>query len=189
MKCVVASLLGCVAVAVQSDFAHFKVVHKRAYGSQQEEQARAQAFDANMLHAKELERRDTGTAAYGVSPQADYTSAEFERMAGFKHDEFELMSRDLPLFPSYTDNPSPVDWVAKGAVTDVKNQVCAGGGVGDRKIETDNRTQQNKPCSLFPVGRVWQLLEFFRHRGHRGPTLYQKREPGLALGTTTDGLR
>ncbi len=104
-------------------FAAFKARYGKRYGGPREEAARLAAFSRAVLRARAM------GDAYGVTPLADRTEAEWRSMAGLRrgHDHnAATATKALHANWSVVDTaPEPVDWVAKGAVSSVKDQgVC-----------------------------------------------------------------
>lgn len=109
-------------------FEEFKSRHNKQYGSAEEEAMRFMIFVENMKKAKSLAKLNP-QAMFGASRFADLSEAEFKSYhngdAFYSKRTGELS--DAPFAPMYTPAqlkgiPSDLDWRAKGAVTQVKDQ-------------------------------------------------------------------
>jgi cathepsin F len=101
-------------------FQKFKADFNREYASAKEEAERFEIFVANMERAAEYQALDQG-ASYGVTLHADLTEEEFrEKWLGMAS---KPDTSDFPVAANIPEtNATSIDWVAKGAVTPVKNQ-------------------------------------------------------------------
>ena len=108
------------ATAARQQFAAFRAQHPRTYApGSPEEAARFAAFRDNMARAAAL----GGAPHYGVTDMADRTRAEFDLMAGYNYVSLDSESNfDFTAAPT----PTPIDWVAKGAVTGPVDQGICG---------------------------------------------------------------
>merc|ERR1719183_2402260 len=100
----------------------FKSDYNRDYsGNDDDEQKRFKIFKANVDIIEETNQKKL-SYWLGVNEFADQTWEEFAS-THLGYDKGSHMS-DLPKvpFPNITDVADSIDWVAKGAVTPVKNQ-------------------------------------------------------------------
>jgi C1A family cysteine protease len=107
-------------------FSEFKQTYKRDYKTAEEEASRYRVFVENMKKAEQLQSMNP-LARFGANEFADMSAEEFKiRHSGeriFKKMQ-EKMSKVPPMFTEeqVQSAASSIDWVAKGAVTYVKNQ-------------------------------------------------------------------
>jgi len=107
-------------------FAEFQHKYQKVYTSNEEFQKRFQIFEKNMEKAEMLQKREKGTATYGVTKFSDLTDEEFSSQYLMpKFSASDMKSGPLATFnSSWTVPPqqSSFDWGSKGAVTAVYNQ-------------------------------------------------------------------
>jgi cathepsin F len=105
-------------------FDTFRVVWSKSYSDVVEQGYRRSVFNQNMLDAARFGSRDTG-AVYGPTQFSDLTPSEFlGNFTGFRILEPNFNRTRAGPTTVFTA-PSPVDWVSKGAVTEIKTQgVC-----------------------------------------------------------------
>ena len=112
-------------VTAREQFETFRAQHSRDYAPG-EEAVRFAAFQDNMARAAAL----GGAPHYGITGMADRTRAEFNTMAGYNHASLTATSGSisdnrLEFDFSSAAAPTPIDWVAKGAVSGPVDQgVC-----------------------------------------------------------------
>ena len=101
-------------------FKQFKKDFNKIYETVEEEAKRLAIFTANLEIAAEYQAADEG-AIYGVTQHSDLTQEEFrQKFLGLAQKPEDL---DLPVAEDIAPTAeSSIDWVAKGAVTPVKNQ-------------------------------------------------------------------
>jgi hypothetical protein len=97
------------------------------YASEQESIYRFSVFRSNLEVIRHLQANDP-SATYGVTEYADMTTDEFRTarlLPPFDAGEYRnsCLAHGVTM-PELRNDPTPasVDWVAKGAVTPVKNQ-------------------------------------------------------------------
>ena len=98
-------------------FEAFKLKYNKTYKSNSEDIYRRNVFHKNM---NALPNDDKN---YGVTAFAATSQEEFHQMAGLKITS-DLNPTATPLH--LTNPPQPIDWVAKGAVTSIKDQGICG---------------------------------------------------------------
>ena len=105
-------------------FDTFRVVWSKSYSDVVEQGYRRSVFNQNMLDAARFGSRDTG-AVYGPTQFSDLTPSEFlGNFTGFRILEPNFNRTRAGPTTVFTA-PRPVDWVSKGAVTEIKTQgVC-----------------------------------------------------------------
>lgn len=106
-------------------FAVFKRKFGKSYDSQEEHDRRFSVFKANLRRARRHQKIDP-SAVHGVTQFSDLTPREFRnRFLGINR-RLRLPSdaNEAPVLPT-NDLPTDFDWRDHGAVTPVKNQVCA----------------------------------------------------------------
>jgi hypothetical protein len=105
-------------------FDTFRVVWSKSYSDVVEQGYRRSVFNQNMLDAARFGSRDTG-AVYGPTQFSDLTPSEFlGNFTGFRKLEPNFNRTRAGPTTVFTA-PRPVDWVSKGAVTEIKTQgVC-----------------------------------------------------------------
>jgi len=112
-----------VVLATQAEddlFESFVTQYNKSYLSTEEKAYRLKTFKHNLANIEYYNSLDTG-AQYGVTEFADMSQEEFaQKMLTLHHDHSH---GNFPVAaPVTTAPPASVDWVAKGAVTPVKNQ-------------------------------------------------------------------
>jgi len=127
-------LIVCATLAVASAslelFEQFRTQHGKVYKTQEENDSRFEIFKTNLVRAEEL--NNEGHATFGVTNFSDLTAVEFKQtylarktlsshkaMAAFDAKECPAC-KSFPEMSNYTADS--LDWVAKGAVTPVKDQ-------------------------------------------------------------------
>jgi len=103
-------------------FTAWKATHSKTYASPEEEHMRRAIFQANM-HKVNLHNMGGHSWTMGLNEFADLTGNEFAigRVGGYVPRRMRRASSSVHKM-SGVELPSSVDWVAKGAVTAVKNQ-------------------------------------------------------------------
>ncbi|CAI4225171.1 unnamed protein product [Auanema sp. JU1783] len=109
-------------------FLDFADRHNKQYESKRHAFKRFRVFKRNLKSIDTWQKREMGTAVYGVTQFSDMTSSEFKKT-------YLPYLWDLPVYPNkiLTDDDMPrgdipefMDWREKGAVTGVKNQGSCG---------------------------------------------------------------
>lgn len=105
--------------AIDDLFHKFKLKYRRNYQSSRENDMRLAIFKANIIKIEELNRRELGTAKYGVTQFADYTEEEFRQRTGLlQRKENNEISNPIADVPNIKI-PRQFDWREQGAVTEV----------------------------------------------------------------------
>ncbi|KAK3267866.1 hypothetical protein CYMTET_23601 [Cymbomonas tetramitiformis] len=105
------------------EFSAFKAKYAKEYASAEEHLRRQLIFTANLEIIAELNSEQAPHATFAVTKYADLTQAEFkEVMRCRKANSSEVMPAAEAYYPDLEAAPASVDWVAKGAVTPVKDQ-------------------------------------------------------------------
>lgn len=100
----------------------------KKYKNEEEKNRRFQTFRINLSKIDLLNRREQGSAKYGVTRFADMTAHEFSQMHGLRRDmvnEVEHNSKRISV-PDDISLPTSFDWRDKGAVSEVKDQGFCG---------------------------------------------------------------
>lgn len=108
-------------------FKNFITKHERKYADEIEHSMRFRIFKKNLHKIEMLNKREQGTAKYGITEFSDMTGKEYLHRTGLsrriRHEnELKNPIADIPDVPV----PEAFDWREKGAVTDVKNQANCG---------------------------------------------------------------
>lgn len=102
-------------------FRDFKKGYNKTFASSAEELKRFQVFKANLQRARKLQK-ESPSAKYGVTKFSDLTEQEFRALyTGFKPSNETRVPKKASGGKKVTA-PGYIDWVSKGAVTDVKDQ-------------------------------------------------------------------
>ena len=125
MKSVVA-ILGLIYAAdamvnVKSEFYGWMTKHSKKYETSLEERYRFSVFSQNLLDIK-FRNTLNRSITLGLNKFADLTNEEFvsnHLKAYIPREKYQSLRKSLPNMKAL---PNEVDWVAKGAVTPVKNQ-------------------------------------------------------------------
>lgn len=107
-------------------FENFVKKYHRRYTSDLEHEMRHRIFKKNLHKIDMLNKKEQGTAKYGITPFADLSEKEYLRKTGLvmrHHHENEIRNptADIPDI-DVKDLPTEFDWTEKNAVTSVKNQ-------------------------------------------------------------------
>jgi len=105
----------------RSQFADFKTTYQRSYGSRDE--AVFQVFKKNLDLAEQYQRRETGTAKYGVTIFMDLSPEDFRAQYLMpKNQTLALPKAPVAPIIHNIQAPDSFDWGAKGVLTPVYDQ-------------------------------------------------------------------
>jgi cathepsin F len=117
---------------IKKQFLAFQTKFNKTYATSEEFLNRYTIFKTNLAKADELNRRETGTATYGVTKFSDLSEEEFRRqylMSKSLHSNVQSLYTRAPLVdvvPNATIPADGMDWRDKGAITPVYNQEQCG---------------------------------------------------------------
>ena len=112
-------------LGMEKEFGMFMEKYGKEYGSREEYVRRRGIFAKNMARAAEHQALDP-TAVHGVTPFSDLSEEEFEMMFTGVVDGAHINGVEKTAEPLEVEGlPESFDWREKGAVTEVKMQVCA----------------------------------------------------------------
>lgn len=108
-------------------FANFQKKYNRQYKTTMERQLRLRIFKQNMAKIEELNKREMGTAKYGMNQFADFTNTEFRHRTGLRlrRGDSNHIPNPVAQIPN-VDLPESFDWRDKGVISEVKNQGACG---------------------------------------------------------------
>lgn len=115
----------CLAQTTANVAFHFwKSQTAKAYKSPEEEIFRRHVFEKNIVQIDALNAKEGRTVTLGLTRFADLTQDEFtSRYVNGYANKPRMFRKGYTVLPNYEASlPNAVDWVAKGAVTPVKNQ-------------------------------------------------------------------
>jgi hypothetical protein len=117
-------------VDLRAQFAIFQKKYNKAYTSTQESESRFAIFKSNLKKAAEIQKREQGTAKYGVTKFSDLTAEEFRQFYLMPKSIHANMTYDTSRLVGYIPIPEQpldgMDWRDKGAITPVYNQEQCG---------------------------------------------------------------
>lgn len=121
------------AIDVENDiktinlFEKFKIDFNRSYADNKEHAKRFRIFKENVVFINQLNKYELGTAEYGVTEFADFTSDEYFYRTGlrFSEDDENEIPSPMAKIPDIK-LPETFDWRVKKAVTLVKDQEQCG---------------------------------------------------------------
>jgi C1A family cysteine protease len=108
-------------INIKNEFEDWKVTHGKAYQTELENRYRFSVFSQNYMNIQ-LRNKKNRTVVLGVNKFADLTNEEFTANHLSKYVPKPNTKNLRPTLPNTDDLPVEIDWVAKGAVTPVKNQ-------------------------------------------------------------------
>ena len=108
-------------INIKNEFENWKVVHGKSYDTDVEHRYRFAIFSQNYINIQ-MRNKQNRSVILGINRFADLTNDEFKANHLSKYMPKPYIKNLRPVSPSVEDLPTEVDWVAKGAVTPVKNQ-------------------------------------------------------------------
>jgi len=109
----------------EREFIRFIAEHSRSYGTKEEYEFRLQEFSKKYVEIQKHNAKVNRTYELGINKFADVTDYEFSKLLGYKKESF--VRSDSPFYSAEESDDHPeLDWVAKGGVTDVKDQGSCG---------------------------------------------------------------
>jgi len=113
-----------VASDVEKLFKEFEQTFEKTYASEAERAKRLAIFAENLIQIEAMQKADPSATYSAMTPLADMSAEEFAARNKLQE------SAELEEIPAVeldtSDLPTDFDWVAKGAVNDVKNQEQCG---------------------------------------------------------------
>ncbi|XP_055382789.1 putative cysteine proteinase CG12163 isoform X2 [Condylostylus longicornis] len=107
-------------------FEKFQKKFYRNYENEFEKQKRYQIFKSNLLKINQLNKREQGTAKYGLTEFADMTTTEYKMRTGLLYDpDNNDIGNPIANIPNI-DLPKEFDWRTKNVITEVKDQGTCG---------------------------------------------------------------
>jgi len=115
---------------IRNQFSVFQQKYKKVYSTDQEANRRFEIFKESLARAEELQKRETGTARYGMTKFSDLSLDEFRQfylMPKSIHANKTLdPSRLVESIPTARIPADGMDWRDKGVITSVYNQEQCG---------------------------------------------------------------
>lgn len=113
-----------VDIELEQQFSSFVKQYNRKFNDEVERNFRQRIFSANLARIEELNRREQGTATYGVNQFADMTEAEFSKYKGLLERSTESNELRNPL-ADIPDKllPKSFDWRDKNVVSQVDSNI------------------------------------------------------------------
>jgi len=102
-------------------FIRFVAKYNKSYGTKEEYNFRANQFKQNLVKIAEHNALN-GTSTTGINYLADMTPSELKKLNGYKPEAKKFLSSNPAPLLSEDNLKDDVNWVTKGAVTEVKNQ-------------------------------------------------------------------
>ena len=118
------SFLATPITEAEREFINFISTHHRSYGTKEEYEYRLSLFADAFKHIQETNSQDMGFKL-AVNQFSDFNTYEYKQMLGFKQNPEKEDHSAFLIYDALT-LPTSIDWVAKGAVTGVKNQGSCG---------------------------------------------------------------
>lgn len=162
-------------IELETMFANYVRQHGKSYlNSLKEYQLRRIIFKNNLAKIQKMNRKDLGSAKYGINKFSDMTDAEFKSSLGYKEMTIKRDSKEIPFEELWVEllkeegkteeellisMPHSFDWRDhNGTVTNVKNQGSCGSCwsfATTGTIEGQYKINLNKSVSLSEQGRCF----------------------------------
>lgn len=108
------------ALELEHQFTAFATKYNRQFDDELERDYRRRIFAANLERIAELNRREQGTASYGVTQFADMTQAEFDQYKGLKErGESNELRNPMAVIPNKV-LPKSFDWRDQKVISKVR---------------------------------------------------------------------
>lgn len=113
---------------VEALFAKFQVKYNRHYDNAREKEVRFNIFKENLKKIRELNKKEMGSAKYGITKFVDMTKEEYRKHTGLQRHESESSEEQNVNYAKipWVRLPKEFDWRDKNAVGPVKNQGSCG---------------------------------------------------------------
>jgi len=108
----------------REQFRDFKVLYGRSYGSREAQVF--QTFKKNLIIAEGYQKRETGTATYGITKFMDLSPEEFRNAYLMPKNQTMKLPEAPVAAPFNVSLPDSFDWGQKGVVTPVYDQEQCG---------------------------------------------------------------
>jgi len=101
------------------EFIKYVAEYGKSYGTKAEFAFRQAQFAQTLAKLENHNAQNGGMSTVGVNHMADWTTSEYKKLLGYKH---ELKATQNATLLDESNLADSVNWVTKGAVTPVKNQ-------------------------------------------------------------------